>query len=97
MNLFTRILGVVAIFMLFAAPGEEPPPPPPPEELDCSPGYWKNHTEVWWGLACTGSGCDELLTGLTAKGPGSDAYRDAAASYLNGWAAVNDIAACKDD
>ncbi|NIV39727.1 MAG: hypothetical protein GWN58_63075, partial [Anaerolineae bacterium] len=25
-----------------------PPPPPPEEPADCSPGFWKNHTELWW-------------------------------------------------
>ena len=24
------------------------PPPPPEEPADCSPGFWKNHTEIWW-------------------------------------------------
>ena len=25
-----------------------PPPPPPPCEADCSPGFWKNYTELWY-------------------------------------------------
>ena len=25
-----------------------PPPPPPPCAADCSPGFWKNHTELWF-------------------------------------------------
>src|SRR5262249_1584032 len=55
-------------------PGEPPPPPPPPNP--CSPGYWKNHTELWVGTAaCDGyvspcggaTGCDALLNDLKAK------------------------------
>jgi hypothetical protein len=73
---------------------DEPPPPPPPPATPCSPGYWKNHTEVWVGTAaCDGylspcggaSGCDAILTDLTAKGPGSVICRTAASSHLNDY------------
>jgi hypothetical protein len=66
-----------------AWPGDPPPPPP---TNDCSPGFWKNHTELWFGSACTGSTCDEWLGELQARGPGSSYLRLARASYLNAWA-----------
>ena len=71
-------------------PGEPPPPPPNP----CSPGYWKNHTELWVGTAaCDGyvspcggaTGCDAILNDLQAKGPGSVVCRTAANDHLNNY------------
>jgi hypothetical protein len=81
-------VGLVVAAAAFAWPGEPPPPPPPPppELNDCSPGFWKNHTEMWVGIACTGSICDGLLADLTSKGPGSGELRHNAASDLNSWA-----------
>jgi hypothetical protein len=61
-------------------------PSEPPTLNGCSPGFWKNHTELWVGLACTGADCDDLLADLKARGPGSEAIRSAAQSYLNAWA-----------
>ena len=52
----------------------------------CSPGFWKNHTELWVGAACTGETCDALETSLRARGPGSSEIRYAATFYLNNWA-----------
>jgi hypothetical protein len=40
------ILIAISIFTLIFAMAPIPPPPPPPT-YDCSPGYWKNHTENW--------------------------------------------------
>jgi hypothetical protein len=61
-----------------------PPPPPPCEPTDCSPGFWKNHTEVWFGEGCGGLIDDaELLLMLNARGPGSRDVREEAQSYLN--------------
>lgn len=70
-----------------AWPGEEPPPPPPPPPQNaCSPGFWKNHTELWVGLACTGGMCDAWLADLQARGPGSSVVRGEVTNYLNAWA-----------
>lgn len=44
----------------------------------CSPGFWKNHTELWLDLGC---GVDEA--DLHARGPGSGEIRHAAAAALN--------------
>jgi hypothetical protein len=44
------ILIAISIFTLVFAMAPippPPPPPPPPPTYDCSPGYWKNHTENW--------------------------------------------------
>jgi hypothetical protein len=63
-----------------------PKPPPPPKKEECSPGFFKNHPEFWFGLGCgdaAGLTDQQLLTMLEAKGPGSGAVRDAAATILN--------------
>ncbi len=73
----------------FALPPEEPPPPEPPKEInDCSPGFWKNHTEYWdGGIFCADDACvDFVLAQLKAKGPGSGDIRQGAADALNAWA-----------
>ncbi len=54
----------------------------PPKEEACSPGFWKNHQELWVGVCCTGSDCDAILDDLTARGPGSDERRQRAADFL---------------
>lgn len=48
----------------------------------CSPGYWKNHTEVWFGVCCEGAVCEGILADLQARGHGSSAIRQAAADFL---------------
>lgn len=65
--------------------GEPPPPPPPPTGLDCSPGFYKNHIEYWWGIYCdVGSGeCANLLTALICKGSDASCGRSTAAAFLN--------------
>ena len=90
----TKQLLLAAAGMVFAAgafawpdePPPPPPPPPPPELNDCSPGFWKNHTELWVGIACTGSICEGMLADLTSRGPGSGELRHNVASDLNSWA-----------
>ncbi len=54
---------------------------PPPGGDECSPGYWKNHTEVWVGIYCAGMDCVDLLEDLNTKGGGGE--RHAAAAFLN--------------
>jgi hypothetical protein len=54
--------------------------PPPPCEADCSPGFWKNHTEIWEGETDFAN----MLAILQAKG--NDPlfqYRFDVADYLN--------------
>jgi len=68
-----------------AWPGDPPPPPPPPTN-DCSPGFWKNHTELWFTYACEGATCDAWLEELKARGSGSSFTRLSRAAYLNAWA-----------
>ena len=55
------------------------------EETYCSPGYWKNHTEVWWDELPEGVDPVDILGDLQAKGPGSNLLRDGAATYLNSF------------
>ena len=64
---------------------EEPPHEEPPHEVtQCSQGYWKNHTEVWFDVCCDTrtDSCDTLVRNLKARGPGSNILRDAADTFL---------------
>lgn len=81
-------IGVSLGYFAFAkAPGEEPPPPPPPSLNECSPGFWKNHTEYWATQYCGSDACvSDVLENLTSRGKGSDALRHDQAAALNSWA-----------
>jgi len=59
--------------------------PPPPTKADCSPGFYKNHIDFWWGIYCDiASGqCSDLLTALTCKGSDATCGRSDAAAFLN--------------
>lgn len=54
----------------------------------CSPGYWKNHLDVWYNhpdicpIGHTPT-CEALLAALTCKGADATCFRTAAANYLN--------------
>src|SRR5438093_941906 len=60
-------------------------PPPPPKGGDCSPGFFKNHVDFWWGIYCDipSGQCSDLLTALTCKGNDATCGRSDAAGYLN--------------
>jgi hypothetical protein len=87
-KLLLTLAAIAVASSAFAWPGEPPPPPPPPppELNDCSPGFWKNHQELWVGIACTGTICDGILADLKSRGKGSGELRHAAADDLNSWA-----------
>lgn len=62
---------------------------------DCTPGFWKNHTEYWYGsgLFCDSATClnnmlAQLMPQLQEKqqGPANGVERAAAAAVLNAWA-----------
>jgi len=55
-----------------------------PTGATCSPGFWKNHVELW-----PVQYDQELMDDLMARGPGSDVLRDAAAEYLNSRSLVD--------
>ena len=60
--------------------------PPPPKGTGCSPGFYKNHLEIWVGICCDTSmtpSCAELLTALTCKGSDASCGRSAAAAVLD--------------
>jgi hypothetical protein len=66
-------------------------PPDPPDGATCSPGFWKNHKELWPDVGV----CPDLLMDmLKARGPGSEALRIEAASLLN---AASPVDYCADD
>lgn len=88
----------VAYFASATAPddGEEPPPPPPTLN-NCSPGFWKTHTEIWFGTDACGASCDLVLAELVSRGPGSDERRHNAAATLNAWADTQGIDYCPNE
>ena len=69
----------------FALPPGEPPPEPPKLNY-CSPGFWKNHTELWYGAICDLECSAQLLADLKAKGKGSEQIRRDAQAVLNFFA-----------
>ena len=71
--------------------------PPPPVTVECSPGYWKNHQEVWIPAACGTLNCDTVLGLLYWTGETPGIYKNLGAGILNEWAARNNIAVnCED-
>ena len=64
---------------------KNPPKDPPPKGSECSPGYFKNHTNVWFGTCCDDSTaqCDDLLVALRARGSTGAALRGTAQDELN--------------
>jgi hypothetical protein len=51
-------------------------------EFLCSPGYWKNHTEVWQDLVDETT-FNAIMADLTATGAHNGDLKQAAAAYLN--------------
>ncbi|HEY0680867.1 MAG TPA: hypothetical protein VGD45_00910 [Steroidobacter sp.] len=86
----------LAYFAFATAPGDGEEPPPPTLN-DCSPGFWKTHTEIWFGTDACGAACDDLLSDLASRGPGSDAQRHDAAATLNAWADLQGIDYCPNE
>ena len=88
-SLLSAMVPATLALALMAGPalaGDKKEPPPKKEVTDCSPGFWKNHTDVWFGVCCDDNPtpqCDDLLTALSARGPGGAAIREAAQRFLN--------------
>ena len=81
------VLILVLQAVSFACPPPPPPPPPPPCPAECSPGFWKNHTELWesdYPNADYPMNPDWMLAALRAKG-NSDLrpFRQEVADELN--------------
>jgi hypothetical protein len=75
----------LAYFASATAPGDGEEPPPTLN--DCTPGFWKNHPEIWATTYCGGQECvDDVIEELTSRGQGSDARRHDQAADLNEWA-----------
>jgi hypothetical protein len=52
----------------------------------CSPGYYKNHPEIWVGICCSVDSdptCAQLDTRLTCKGSDASCGRSSAAAFLD--------------
>ena len=74
-----------------ACPQPTPTPTPtPPPPANCSQGFWKNRGLKVYGLedyteAFAAVGYMYEYDDLKARGPGSEAIRDAVTAYLNQW------------
>jgi hypothetical protein len=80
-------IGLSLAYFASATAPDDGEPPPPPALNDCSPGFWKNHPEIWATLYCNSETCvADVLEELTSRGPGSDARRHDQADDLNEWA-----------
>ncbi len=64
--------------------------------VDCSPGFWKNHQEIWDPASCLELNCPVLFNLLHLTGPQAGVFKNIAADIINGWATTNDIEACGD-
>ena len=73
---------VVVVMGLLTIAGTCEPPPPPPPCGDCTPGFWKNHTEVWSG-AYSAAEVVSMLADLRARGPEGRALREGVSNALN--------------
>ena len=65
------VVGLALILSVDTAMAQKEPPPPPPKGTGCSPGFYKNHPEVWVNICCSTASdptCGELNTALTCKG-----------------------------
>jgi len=92
------LIGMLFVFsqgaLAQACDPKDPKCVPPKDGLDCSPGYWKNHTNVWFGRCCVvGPDCDGLLADLNLKG--NDPAREAADADLT--ACFGDSQPCTDE
>lgn len=61
---------------------------PPPKKEGCSPGFYKNHLDLWTGdeECCTSESdptCGEILDALSCKGSDASCGRSAAAAILD--------------
>jgi len=52
-------------------------------EAGCSPGYYKNHPEIWVGTCCEGAECDAIMSALTCRGSDASCGRSDAAAFLD--------------
>ena len=83
----SKIVAAATVFaaltlFTFSASGLAQKEPPP--KTGCSPGFYKNHPEIWVGMGCGGATSDaDLLTALTCKGADASCGRSAAAAILD--------------
>lgn len=73
------------------------PGTPPPAGADCSPGYYKNHPETWCVQCGFASVCGQMVSDLSARGPGSAEIRDAAKALIDACFVTADRSPCSDD
>lgn len=79
--------------------GTPPPPPPPPAAgADCSPGYYKNHPEMWCSqCGYDAVGCTYMIGELTAKGATGAGRRDFAKAQIDACFGTAAKSPCTDD
>lgn len=80
-------MGVSVGYLAWATAPGDGEPPPPPSLNDCSPGFWKNHSE-YIAPYCGGveTCVNNIVAQLSAQGPGSGDTRQGWANTLNSWA-----------
>jgi hypothetical protein len=52
----------------------------------CSPGFYKNHPDIWVNICCSATSdpsCADLTTALNCKGSDASCGRSAAAAFLD--------------
>lgn len=57
-----------------------------PPATGCSPGFYKNHPEIWVNICCTTTSaptCDQLMARLSCRGSDSSCQRSSAAALLD--------------
>lgn len=97
-GLLNSLVLIIGLSFVCAVPALACEPP----SVDCSPGFYKNHTEVWFDVCCstgtdTDGECDMLLDALKDKGPGSGNIRAWAADRLNQCFEDKGYSPCEDD
>jgi len=75
------------------------PGTPPPSDVDCSPGFYKNHVDTWWSVCCDDATneCIDLENALNANGKWMRPLRDAAMNILNNCFGDLGYSPCLDD
>jgi len=64
-------------------PTGTPTPTPGGKEKPCTPGFWKNHTELWYGPDYCGLTSEETLCNLQPQRNKDQDAREAASACLN--------------
>jgi hypothetical protein len=80
------------------------PQPPPADGADCSPGYYKKHTDTWDdGICCagnaltSGTACNQIYLRLCAECGATAQQREDAKAFLDACFGTATASPCRDD